>query len=305
MYIDIYRKTHRYAPPAGWVQRDGAESFSAAEDWAVLAAMGLDLPQYFGPSALSPVRGDCLEPLITDRHMLRTRPVAPDEPLIDGHVYVLELGASADGDEAAAYREKWGMLPGEKFVIAKVLRWIGGEWYAQCRDSVASLEGYGAVVARVVEVLPLLAPLEKIIDLDSPQLGANAATDLSSIFVSSITVTDSSTSGPSFDGAAASIVLPALRSGSTAIVTATYTCRSSTAASSHYVYATSNLLGAYTTSEFITVPADTVNRTYALQFQFIYNAGDAPTIYLKSNGSPGGAAVVFSQVRLQVEFIKK
>lgn len=155
MYKDPFGREHRYAPPAGWVRKDGTIHFNADEDWQRLCAQGLAFPDYRGPARLFGVRGDCLEPLVTSQHMVRQRPVAPDEPLIDGGLYVMELGASAENSEAAAYREKHGIAPGEKFVIMKFLRWIGDEWYAQCKDSVLRLSEYGAVIAMVVAVLPL------------------------------------------------------------------------------------------------------------------------------------------------------
>jgi hypothetical protein len=152
VYVDLYGIEHRYSPPAGWVQRDGTVHFSAADDWARMVAKGLDFPEYSGPSSLSFVRGDCLEPLITSQHALRLRPVALDAALIDGGLYCIELGASAESSETAAYRKQFGIAPGELFTITKFLRWIGSEWYAQCKDTVCRLDQYGVVVAMVVAV---------------------------------------------------------------------------------------------------------------------------------------------------------
>jgi hypothetical protein len=189
MYTDVYGVERRYGPPQGWVQRDGVAHFDAAEDWAGMVAKGLDFPAYHGPSSLSFVRGDCLEPLITSQHALRLRPLAPGEQLVSGAFYAIETGASAETSEAVAYREKHRMAPGEKFVIVKCLKWIGSEWYAQAKDSVCRLYQYGAVIAMVVAVMPLTgcAPNADArqsvcgnpFDADSAecsQLGLNAAT---------------------------------------------------------------------------------------------------------------------------------
>ncbi len=122
MYTDPWRRKHRYAPPAGWAPKDGNPSFFRCRRFGDECRRDLEFPKYRGPSGLRGVRGDCLEPLVTQRHILHVRPVRPDELLIDGGLYTLELGESAQSSEAIAYREKWGVGAGEAFVITKFAR---------------------------------------------------------------------------------------------------------------------------------------------------------------------------------------
>jgi hypothetical protein len=152
MYTDPVGKQHRYGPPAGWVQ-PARESFNAAEDWQRLCERGLQFKPYYGPTQRSFVRGDCLEPLIVaGRHMLITRAVSPDEPLVDGGLYFIAWNNNDPGIQI--YRDKIGVPPTEKIVIAKFLRFIGGEWWCQCKDSIAHLYD-NLVVAEIVDVITL------------------------------------------------------------------------------------------------------------------------------------------------------
>ena len=132
------------------------DAVNADEEWQKLCARGLSFPPYHGPSQLRGIRGDCLYPLLIEgQHAIRCTPMTPDEPIVDGGLYMLDLGNSAHNSEAEAYRAKHGLAPRESFVIAKFLRWVGFEWYAVCKDSLVSLNEYGPVLAMVVAVLPL------------------------------------------------------------------------------------------------------------------------------------------------------
>jgi len=153
MYTDPFGKQHRYPPPQGWVQ-PAYESFNADEDWQRLCERGLQFEPYHGRTQLRGIRGDCLEPLlVAGRHMIEVRPVAPDEPLLDGGLYLIEW---ADDDEIQIYRDRIGVPPTEKIVIAKFLRFIGGGWWCQCKDSISHLYD-NLVVAEVVGVIALSA----------------------------------------------------------------------------------------------------------------------------------------------------
>jgi hypothetical protein len=134
MYVDLWGKEHRYGPPAGWVMPE-RECFSADDDWRRLVAQGLKFEPYSGPTRLCGVRGDCLEPLlVAGQHMLKVRPIAPGEPLIDGGLYCIKWD-EADATLLPAYKAKWGIQSQERITIVKFLRFIGGEWRAQCKDS--------------------------------------------------------------------------------------------------------------------------------------------------------------------------
>ena len=190
----ITGREHRYAPPVEWTPPTGQVSFHADQEWEALVERGLSFPDYEGPSYISRVRGDCLEPLITDQHVLRARSVSPDEQLIDGGIYALELGASAS--DAAVYRNRMGIPAEETIVIAKVLRFIGYEWYAVCKDSLVSLNEYGDVIAMIVAVLPLdsgsLIESEVHARQECGQVNLNAATTTLTVSYAAAAVANSS-----------------------------------------------------------------------------------------------------------------
>lgn len=157
MFTDQFGREHRYGPPANYVRPPAGVqiNFSADEDWQRLCARGLQFEPYSGPSRIYGVRGDCMEPLlIAGKHMLHVRPHAPDEPLIDGGMYCIEWN-EADAELLPAYKERQGIPATEKIVITKFLRWMHGDWWSQCKDSVAHLNG--VVVGMVVGVTALSA----------------------------------------------------------------------------------------------------------------------------------------------------
>lgn len=157
-YTDLFGRQHRYGPPATAVPLSGTVTFNAEQEWGKLCVRGLKFPHYEGPSSLSRVVGDCLYPLLVEgKHQLRIAPMGPDDVLVDGGLYVLELGGLAHSSLAEELRAKFNL--GENFVICKILRWIVDEWYVVFKDGMSPLSRYGAVVAQVVAVLPLIAPL--------------------------------------------------------------------------------------------------------------------------------------------------
>ncbi len=76
--------------------------------------------------------------------------MASDEPLIDRSLYLIDWEDDAD---VQCYRDKIGVAATEKIVIAKFLRFVGGEWWCQCRDSLTRLNG--VVVGEIVGVIAL------------------------------------------------------------------------------------------------------------------------------------------------------
>jgi hypothetical protein len=300
MYTDIFNVEHRYAPPGGWVLRAHTVNFSAAEEWAALVERGLSFPEYRGPSTLTPVRGDCLEPLITQKHMLRTRPVAVDEPLIDGGLYAIELGASAENSEAAAYREKHGMEPGESFVICKFLRWIGMEWFAQAKDSVSRLSEYGAVVAMVVAV----SGCEPV---HSAQIAINGATVIA-LNTSAVTATGiTGSTGLQNTGVVVNPTGPGV--ACTIIVTATISARQTVGTVGQVKllvrYADDGLTPVSAGFESPILTASYVS--YTLQWQFAHTLANAnhlaqASIWLDNTG-PSTNSVDWTGATLQVEYI--
>jgi hypothetical protein len=300
MYTDIFNVEHRYAPPEGWVLRDHTVNFSAAESWADMVAKGLSFPEYHGPSTWTPVRGDCLEPLITERHMLRTRPVAPDEPLIDGGLYGIELGASAENSEAAAYRERVGIPAGQPFVIAKFLRWIGSEWYAQCKDSVCRLSGYGEVASMVVAV----SGCEPI---RAAQVAVNGATVIA-MNTSAVTTTGiTGVTGLLSTGVVVNPTGPNVPC--TIIVTATISARQTVGTLGQYKllvrYADDGVTNVSSGFESPILTATYVS--YTLQWQFAHtlaniNHAAQASIWLDNTG-PSTNSVDWTGATLQVEYI--
>lgn len=151
MWTDPFGREPRYAPPPGWL-RPERESFNADEDWKRLIEAGPVLPDYSGPTSVRFIRGDCLEPLlVAGQHAIQVRPVAADEPLVDGGMYSIEW--DEETEPMRAYYDKHGISPTEKIQIVKFLRFICGEWWCQCKDSIARLEG--RVVAQVVSIVSL------------------------------------------------------------------------------------------------------------------------------------------------------
>jgi hypothetical protein len=173
MFVDIYGRAHRYPPPAKLMPRTNPNRFDAAEDWARIVAEGLQFEPCTGATFLvSSICGDCLEPLLIEgQHALVIRAVEPDEPFIDGGLYCIEW---ANKDEQHAYTDAHGLPRTERFLISKFLRFLPelghpfGEWYCQCKDSIAPLNG--EAVYKVVGVVPTES-------VHSGQIANNAVTD--------------------------------------------------------------------------------------------------------------------------------
>jgi hypothetical protein len=105
--------------------------------------------------------------------MLRVRPVAEGELLIDGGLYVIDWANEA---EVQTYRDEIRAPRTEQILISKFLKFSGGEWWCMCRDSFARLNG--TVVAMVVGVVSTAAGTPE--PIHAGQVGANAATDFGS-----------------------------------------------------------------------------------------------------------------------------
>jgi hypothetical protein len=165
VHRDPFGHEHRYGPPVGWVQPASWHS-NADEDWALLCARGLRFEPYAGPTRVRIARGTCLEPLVIAGDLLTVRPVASDEALVDGALYVIDWANAA---EVQAYRDEIGAPRNEPILIAKFLRYMGFGWWCQCRDSFARLDG--VVVEEVVG-----ASRPESVECRGAQIGANAAT---------------------------------------------------------------------------------------------------------------------------------
>jgi hypothetical protein len=152
MYVDPFGRESLYAPPVDWVRRDGQESLGP-KDWDALVGHGLEFSPYAGPTSIRMIRGTCLNPLLCAGDLITVRPVGDDEPLVDGGLYVI---AWSNEEEVQVYRDSINLPATELVVeIAKFLRYIGGEWWCQCADSLARLDGI--VVAMVVGMVSLSA----------------------------------------------------------------------------------------------------------------------------------------------------
>jgi hypothetical protein len=188
MHIDAFGRRHRYGPPAGY-RPPAQEVFCVDAEWSRLVERGLQFPAYSGPTTRFAVRGNCLEPLVTDRHMLLTRPVDPAEALTDGGLYAIRWDNEI---ESQIYRDSIGISTGGHIVIAKFLRFVAGEWWCLCADNLTPLLD-NLIIGAIVAVLPLTgcAPQAEVharspicgnpFDSSSVAcsgLGANAATSI-------------------------------------------------------------------------------------------------------------------------------
>jgi hypothetical protein len=172
MYTDIYGREHRYAPPLGYVQKDGTVHFCAADEWAAQVKRGLRFEPYGGADTHVRIsRGTCLNPLIVAGDRMRIRPVAEDETLIDGGLYLIRWH---DESEVQLYRDSINLKGTEPIIIAKYLRFFAGQWWILCKDSMHRLNGtiVGQIVGKAVPS-PEIAPA-----VHAPQLGQNAATQI-------------------------------------------------------------------------------------------------------------------------------
>jgi hypothetical protein len=166
---------HTYQPPLGWTEPEGQQSIGPA-DWAALVAKGLSFEPYRGNTRLLGVRGDCLNPLVVaGRDMLVTRRVLADEVLVDGGLYCIRWN---DAAEIQLYRDRQNIPATEQITITKVLRFFAGEWWCQCKDSLARLNG--EVVEMVVGVM---SSCTEAVHAFANQLGVNAATSTYSLAV--------------------------------------------------------------------------------------------------------------------------
>jgi hypothetical protein len=205
MYKDPFGKEHRYGPPAGWVQPEGQESLGPAE-WDALVKRGVSFPRYYGPAVLMRTFGNCLSPLLVGgQHYLRARPLAPDETLIDGGLYVLE--PENQEEIRRICEERLGVVKTGIVSITKFLRYVGFEWWMLNREGIDCL-GMGTVTHEVVGVIPLnVAKQVGIVALSESeacgQIQANAVSQIissafSGIFpatICGITVPANSTTG--------------------------------------------------------------------------------------------------------------
>jgi hypothetical protein len=323
-YRDPWGRMHRYGPPEGWVcPESSVEHFDAAADWAQLIERGLKFDEYTGPASLSRVRGDCLEPLVTSQHMLRTRPVAPDESLIDGALYIIDCSELAT-QEAEEYREKVGVAFGEPLMIAKVARWIGFQWHLLCKDSYTNLEN--VVVGMVVGVLPLGGCDASITEVHARQhlcgnpfdagssecsaINQNAAT---AIFISGFNTptTFSTLSGPN-DVPATSSPFPLTTVGPnadcTAIVTLSIGALQNLGTSGdlflEVAYADDGSTFSYSTTH---VQLTSTYGSYTLQWQFAHTANNSAPVATVAihNTSSGAIGMSSGYYSIQVEFVKR
>jgi hypothetical protein len=207
MHIDAFGQRHRYGPPPGYTP-PAQEVFCVGEEWSRLVERGLQFPPYSGPTTRFGARGSCLEPLVTDRHMLLTRAVDPDEPLIDGSLVCIEW---LDAEEAQRHRDAIGVVSKDPIVICKIARIICGEWYLLCKDSITPLLD-NLIVAAVVAVLPLTgcAPQAAVharaicenpfspSPTECSGLGLNAASQIGSNFSASGGAATTSTASPAY-----------------------------------------------------------------------------------------------------------
>jgi hypothetical protein len=311
MFVDRFGKQHRYPPPTGWVQPEGHQSLGPA-DWDALVEKGLSFEPYDGPTMLRGVRGDCLEPLVqAGKHLFIMRLLGAEEPLIDGAMYSIAWNPTAAESD---YRQRWNIPATEHIEIVKILKYFAGDWRAWCKDSSVELDG--VVTAQVVGMLSMTQPVsahaEQSVhafqladtDADTGQLGANAATDISISTTGAVTAPDNTSGLTANDSVVVTHTFAPMQFACTALVTATFQAHRSAGPNYGYAYLNSSLSGS---PESVSIPPDTTNRAYAIQCAFTLNAGDAPIISLKTNGSQpvGGVSNVFGNSRMHIEFIKR
>jgi hypothetical protein len=324
MYIDPFGKEHRYGPPAGWAP-PAFERFDAGEDWARLVERGLQFEPYHGSTRLCFTRGDCLKPLlIAGEHWLRIRQVAPDEPLIDGGLYIFECPwKDADNpDEIKAYCDKMGVPVTEKVTVMKFLRFAAYEWYYLCNQGIGSLTKCGGIVlSMVVAVIPLAGcateaqaraavcgnPFDaESVSCDTAQIGLNAATVT--------TINNNAGGGTGITGFTGLSSLgfvvnpPSPASASTVIVTATISARQTVGTVGQMKlllrFADDSVTFVSASNE---VPiASAAYQAYTLQWQFSHvtaNAGHGQAGIYVDNTGVSTNSMDWTQATLQVEYI--
>jgi hypothetical protein len=232
MWKDVFGKEHRYGPPEGWVM-PATEQFSSQEEWPKLVARGVHFPEYDGPFDLTTTRGTCLNPLLWSKDAVyRTRPVAPDEQLVDGALYIISRDW-ADEESVEEYTAKTGLPKMEKKVFMNFLRFACFEWWTVCNEGVGKLEILPGlqIIAMVVGVTTLGAcapsatarqspcgnPFDamSVVCADTPQSRANAFT---SVVTSSLSGVAGSFTSPQTSG---SITVGPFQLDTTVILTVT------------------------------------------------------------------------------------
>jgi hypothetical protein len=70
--------------------------------------------------------------------MVQVRAVAPGEAIEDGSMYSILWD---DATEEIPYKTRVGIPIDQRITIIKYLRFICREWWCQCKDSIARLDG--------------------------------------------------------------------------------------------------------------------------------------------------------------------
>lgn len=181
MWKDVFGREHRYGPPAGWVM-PATEQFNSQDEWPKLVARGIEFPKYDGPVDLGTARGTCLNPLLAAKNTVyRSRPVAPDEPLVDGGLYV--ISRDRVGEDDMSDHELFKKTDKREFI--NFLRFACFEWWTVCNEGVGKLENLPGfnIIAMVVGVTTLSACGKRfdampVVSNDTSLLGANAASQI-------------------------------------------------------------------------------------------------------------------------------
>jgi hypothetical protein len=263
-----------------------------------------------------------MEPLLIAGMHALVRPVAPDEPLIDGGMYCIEWDDPHAAAAERAYKERFGIPLTERIVITKFLRFICGEWVAQCKDSIAKLNG--VVVGMVVGVISLSAAAgcstEESVHARLPlcgnpfdpesgecaQIGLNAAT---------ITIINNSNSGGSgltgFTGLTSLgfvVNPPSPAADCTVIVTATVSARQTvgTVGQMKVLVRFSDDGVTYVSASQELPIASAAYQAYTMQWQFAHSAANAghgqAGIYVDNTGVSTNS-MDWNQATIQAEYI--
>jgi hypothetical protein len=275
--------------------------------------------------------GDCLSPVSEPGDLKWVDPKMSAEDgdlvLVGWHPRVL-AGIVKRGSRDADWLAMYGHSPGP--IATKMVKHCGGEIYLTTRESALELGAnkilgvvrkiyrpttgrflYEDEVASSANTIGANAATQTTSNLnfgptthlkvnDTSEIGASAATDVSVNFVVGPVALGFVSSN------ANSISYSAVKFGCTAIVTCTFDASMGTGPIAGQLALLSTLLGIGSAAETTFIPGDTTSRHYALQCEFAYVVGDAPTIALFGHGensSPNPLNV--SNIRLQVEFIKR
>lgn len=188
-YVDGLRVgSDPVGPDHETIMRAALRAFRADQEWDAMCARGLSFPEYDGPSYFSRIEGDCLEPLVTKKHLARCRALSDGETIVDGGLYIIEW---ENADDVREFCKSQGIVhrEGEPFLVSKFVRRIGPEYYIHARGNyIAPLTG--TLVGRIVG-LPGGAPAY------TGKLASNAAT---AILTSSLSGSAGSFTTPSSNG---------------------------------------------------------------------------------------------------------